>query len=166
MTVSFKFYQSLTITVFVFIVLMVSPACNHRSGLSINDLAWLEGNWTEADGGNFCESWTLDNDNVLRGFGFSVEGSDTLMSEQLKIYTRGSQLYYQALVAGQNGEKPVDFRLSSPNADSLVFENPGHDFPKFIVYKKLSDREMAILVTEGFQSGDRSFTLKMFKDPL
>jgi hypothetical protein len=163
MKASFHFRPRIIAFVFLFISLLVSFSCKRPPGLTISDFAWLEGNWKEAGNGYFSESWVLENDNALHGIGVSVEGSDTLMSERLKIFKRGSQVYYQALVAGQNNDKPVEFVLSSVTADSLVFENPGHDFPKLIVYRKLSDQEMTVLVADGFESDAKGFTLHMFK---
>ena len=59
------------------------------------------------------------------------------------------------MVPNQNAGKAIDFVLNQIDENTYSFENPNHDFPKKIIYKKVSDSELFVVVqgkdvTEAF----------------
>lgn len=97
--------------------------------------ALLAGSWVaEREGGERVEEhWTSSAGGALLGVGRSVKDGRTTFFELLRIEARDGALVY---VAQPRGEKATEFRRV-PRADgSLVFENPKHDWPKRISYKK------------------------------
>ena len=124
------------------------------------DLEWLEGRWLAHDAG-FRENWQKTNNSLLEGFGFTLEHGDTLFSENLRIFHSDTGTFYQALVREQNMGLPVYFKLVHHEPDSFVFSNPDHDFPRYIIYKKVSDDILHVFVRDGFGKESKGFSLEM-----
>jgi hypothetical protein len=129
----------------------------------IDKLHWLEGKWANGNETGFYESWEVAGKDRITGIGFTMEKTDTLIIEHLEIFTNDSGTFYKALVAGQNEDLPVFFELTYAQDDSLVFSNPRHDFPRFIVYKKIDDNTFRAHVRDGFGESSRGFELLMNK---
>ena len=104
---------------------------------AFNDLKLLEGSWSTTTGAEFNEVWSIANDSLLKGVGFSLENSDTLFAEQLKIYLSDDQVYYAAMV-GSN-EDYVHFKLEEAGSRSWKFVNTNHDYPNIIQYTMVND---------------------------
>ncbi len=99
------------------------------------DFAWLTGVRRMAtERVMFEERWTEPADNVLFGVSRTLRGTRVVAFEFLRIQARGDTLFY---IAQPNGRPPTDFRLTRWDGTEAVFENPAHDFPKRILYRKL-----------------------------
>jgi hypothetical protein len=61
-------------------------------------------------------------------------------------------IYY---VAQPGGKPPVDFKWNGASSTEVVFENPQHDFPKRIVYRKNADGSVTARV-EGGTTGEKA----------
>ena len=48
-----------------------------------------------------------------------------------------------------SGQAPTTFAATSANADSVTFENPEHDFPQSITYRRRPDSLVASIQGEG-----------------
>mgnify|MGYP003382194306 CR=1 FL=1 len=97
----------------------------------------LIGDWQDtgaSDGTIFEEHWSRTNDSLLTGRGLVLSGRDTVFVEYLGIHRNGDRAFYSAMIPSQNDGASVDFKLTSANGDSLVFEEPEHDFPQRITY--------------------------------
>lgn len=107
------------------------------------DLAWLVGNWKDSTtwshlNKQIIERWYLE-DNVLYGTGLQVSDvTDTVLVESLNINTGEQPVNFVARVKEQNQGQGIAFALKSYGADSVRFENLGHDFPQIIIYKKIT----------------------------
>ena len=53
--------------------------------------------------------------------------------EQLRIFDRGGRTVYAAIPSGQ---APAEFETSVTSDTAVTFENPAHDFPQRIIYRK------------------------------
>lgn len=152
------------IAVFLSASFLVIPSCSdsaHRH--EIEKLHWLEGKWANGNETGFYESWEIESKNRIKGIGFTLEKTDTLIIEHLEIFTSDSGTFYKALVSEQNENLPVFFKLTYAQDDSLVFSNPRHDFPRFIVYKKIDNNTFRAHVRDGFGESSRGFELLMNK---
>lgn len=106
----------------------------------IEKLGWLAGKWERTSAVDFsCETWEKKNDSVFYGVGLTIEGKDTVAFETMTIEEKTGKLYYIPVVKDQNDGKPVEFALTSSNEHEWIFENPKHDFPTKIVYKKINN---------------------------
>jgi hypothetical protein len=97
----------------------------------------LLGEWIDAptpDSTIFHEKWERGSGSDLEGMGYVMLGRDTISIEHLRILHTDTGTFYSAAMPTQNEGRAVLFRLTSAS-DSLVFENPQHDFPTRIVYR-------------------------------
>ncbi|SEK42721.1 hypothetical protein SAMN04488505_101178 [Chitinophaga rupis] len=100
-------------------------------------LTWLTGTWNRTNlkpGRSGHERWVQTNTYELKGWGLTLRGADTAFVEKLTILVKDSNLYYVADVSGN--AQPVYFKCTAISTDGFVFENPAHDFPKRIEYKR------------------------------
>lgn len=117
---------------------------------------WLIGTWENQDPqGKMIEIWSKANDSIYIGESYYIKGKDTLHSEQIQLVQVGDKVQYIPTVKGQNNDQPVNFNLTSKTDKELVFENPKHDFPQKIVYKKITADSLVATIS-GTQQGKAS----------
>jgi hypothetical protein len=129
----------------------------------VENLAWLTGQWKSSEEAAFYEHWEFKNNSTLLGHGFTLENGDTIFSEQLQIFASDSGIYYSALPSANNRDLPVYFKHDHHAGDSLLFHNPAHDFPKYIIFTKTTAGSLKIIVRDGFEEGSKGFELAMNK---
>lgn len=138
----------------IFITLMFTDLIFAQSDFP----AFLNGTW-KMEGREVYEHWDKLNTETLKGFSYTIKEGRMEISEYLDIAQKNNETTYIATVIHQNGGKGIEFRLTE--SDSIfTFENPTHDFPQKIVYRKLSDSEISVQVSDGKQKG---FEYKMNK---
>jgi len=119
---------------------------------------FLQGTW-KVENKEQYEHWDKLNESSLKGFSYTLNNGQMSISEYLDISEINTEITYTATVLRQNQGEGIRFTLS--NTDStFTFENAHHDFPKNIIYQKLSDNELYVQVTDGMQKG---FAYKMQK---
>jgi len=112
----------------------------------IASLAWLRGRWCGAhDGGTFCETWRDGPGASLRGEGSFERGGAQVFGEALAIESRAGDVFY---VATPEGGPTTAFRLTRCTDTEAVFENPAHDFPTHITYRR-EGADGLVAVLEG-----------------
>ncbi|WP_231390087.1 DUF6265 family protein [Sphingobacterium pedocola] len=110
---------------------------------------FLEGTWKRKDR-NHYEHWDKLNPRTLKGFSYLFKNGIIVVTEYTTIYHKGKEVVYSAAVKGQNAGKTINFKQTLSDT-ALVFENLAHDFPKKIVYKKLTDSEISVQISDGEQ---------------
>lgn len=119
---------------------------------NLRQMEWLLGSWNRANtkpGRTASEMWVKVSDTQWNGRGINLKGSDTTFVEVLKIVIENDKLFYVADVP--ENKKLVYFEMTSVTPDGFVCENPKHDFPKKIVYKREGAK-----VTATISGGDKS----------
>lgn len=119
---------------------------------------FLQGTW-KMENKEIYEHWDKLNNNSLKGFSYKIKDGKMSVSEYLEISVKENEVVYSATVLNQNEGKSIKFKLTNSEVN-FTFENPEHDFPKKIVYQKLSDTEIFVQVSDGEQKG---FSYKMEK---
>lgn len=105
----------------------------------LNKAEWVVGAWQQTTAkGYTVEVWTKLSDTDLAGVSYMVHGEDTLTAETIRLVQRDTALYYIPMVKDQNDGKAIPFRLASITDKEMVFENPTHDFPQKITYKRIT----------------------------
>lgn len=91
---------------------------------------WLEGSWrAERDTGATEEVWARAGDHLI-GFNWSIDGEGHVTHhELLRVDADG-------YVAAPRGQAVTRFAASEATASGLRFENPTHDFPKWLTYER------------------------------
>ncbi len=118
----------------------------------------LVGEWVDRGSPKFTcfERWTPEGDSVLKGFGYVMAKGDTVFIEDLRLEEVNGQVVYSARIESQNNGQWVPFTAQGTGDDSLVFENPGHDFPQCITYVKDSTGAWDVAVTGNENGTDRA----------
>ncbi len=116
-------------------LLLFTAAALASAQNDITQLSWLAGCWEmrPSPGLSIEEQWTKPAGNTLLGMGRTIKGGKTVFSEFLRISFVNGRLVYTARI-GTNGV--TEFPLLRMTAEEIVFENPAHDFPQRILYRK------------------------------
>ena len=124
---------------------------------TLSDLRWLLGEWSaEGDNTTFHESWTESTTQTFEGAGIERSKTDSAVkgSEALRLVEMAGGVFYVSKVT--HNELPVAFRLTGCDGGAYVFENPAHDFPRRLEYRRDGADRLVVRVSDG---GDKGFTL-------
>lgn len=102
------------------------------------ELAWMAGDWLAKTPESWTEErWSSPRGGVMLGTSLSGKGGAANGYEFLRL-ARGADgtLAYHA---SPGGAPAVAFRLVRSAANEAVFENPAHDFPQRIAYRRAGD---------------------------
>jgi len=101
---------------------------------AMDALTWLEGPWiAETDGTRVEEQWTAPAGGAMLGTSRTLRDGRMVAFEFLRIVARPGALVY---IAQPGGRPPTEFVLTSSAPGLAVFENPAHDFPKRLSYRR------------------------------
>ena len=116
----------------------------------IQRVAWLQGCWETASPERTVEEhWMAPRGGSMLGVGRTVRGSELVEYELVVIREKGAQLAYEAHPSGQPS---ATFVSGAVSGQAVVFENPGHDFPKRIGYERTGDDQLLAWIDGGAQS--------------
>lgn len=127
---------------------------------TLADISWISGDWQTEPGGRrqIEEHWTKVAGESMLGMSRTVAGEKTVEFEYLRIEQRADGIYY---VAHPKARCPgTDFKLTRASATEAVFENPQHDFPKRIIYRKGGDGALTASIDGGEGTKAMSFAFK------
>ncbi len=130
---------------------------------SINDLAWITGDWQSAAGGRAQveEHWTKPAGATMMGVSRTIVGEKTAEFEYLRIEQRADGIFY---AAHPKARCPgTDFKLTKLSDSEAVFENPQHDFPKRVIYRKTSEDGLTASIDGGEGTKSMAFPMKRMK---
>ena len=128
---------------------------------SLSDLSWITGDWQSPAGGSsqVDEHWTKPAGASMLGMSRTIAGEKTAEYEYLRIEQRADGIYY---VAHPKARCPgTDFKLTRVTATEAVFENPEHDFPKRIIYRKTGDDSLTASIDGG--EGTKAMAFPMIR---
>ncbi len=144
---------------YLVILALIVASCQskkeHKS-YEVEKASWLLGQWADtSEQGVLEETWTKSNDSVYRGSAFFFKGKDTLFREQVDLKEVDGILQYIVTVPDQNDGSAVAFALTSQTDSLLVFENPKHDYPRVIRYRRIT-QDSIVATISGTQQGKAS----------
>jgi len=118
----------------------------------MDDLTWLSGHWaTDRDGWLTEEYWSGPRGAIMIGYSRSVQRDRVAQWEFLRIEpgSDGVPVYW----ASPTGRPAVPFRLVASDPSSATFENPAHDYPQRIRYRREGD---SLVATISLLDGSRA----------
>lgn len=130
--------------------------------VSLAQMDWVVGDWrSEVETTLFTEHWRRMDDGSLHGEAESrsTETGEVFISEKLRLEERSGRLTYVADVSTNDQE--ILFPLVGCDGDSVIFENPEHDFPKRIRYLRNGPDEISAHITD---LEDKGFKLHFTRD--
>jgi hypothetical protein len=130
-----------------------------KTAATISQMSWLSGVWIGASGSD--ERWTPAAGGSMFAIGRTMRNGVMGEFEFLCITELSGSLVYQAM---PNGRSPAtDFALTHIDGNSVLFENPAHDFPKAIRYTLKPDGMLEAVVSSGPKERGVTFTFKREK---
>lgn len=125
----------------------VSSILPASAGVAADPLDWLQGDWCGGTGEERIEEHWLPAHGGLRlGVARTLEGARTSSFEFLRIETAEGVATY---IAQPGGAPPTSFGRTAGGANWVRFENPEHDFPKRVEYRRSGDALHAEIAGPG-----------------
>jgi hypothetical protein len=112
----------------------------------LNQLSWLSGRWRgDRKGAAIEETWSAPLGRTMIGSFRAVEGGTAKFFELLTITDEGGVMmrirhFDPGLVAWEEKDAPLAYRLLSSQANEAAFENVGSDPVRVIRYRRSGDR--------------------------
>ena len=135
---------------------VISCVCAHAAvaqqrSARVGQLSWIAGCWRQSGGGSrvIDEQWMSHRGGTMLGMSRTVRGDSLLEFEHLQILERSGRLVYHAEPSGQ---PPADFVASAVSDTLVIFENPEHDFPQRIIYRRRGTDSLVARI-EGTRNG-------------
>jgi hypothetical protein len=141
----------------------VSNSATRSTVSGLHELFWITGDWQTEPGGKaqIDEHWTKPSGASMIGMSRTVVGEKTAEFEYLRIEQRADGIFY---VAHPQGRCPgTDFKLTRSSATEAVFENPTHDFPKRIIYRKTGEDGLTASIDAGEGTKAMAFPMRRIK---
>jgi hypothetical protein len=127
-----------------------SSAAAAQDAPTIAQVGWMAGCWEQAAGGRVIEEqWMRPRAGLMLGMSRTVVGDSLREYEQVALSQRGTQLVYAATPARQT---PAEFTSTAVSDSAVTFENPAHDFPQRIIYRRRG-ADSLIARVEGMRGG-------------
>lgn len=120
----------------------------------LNAARWLTGCWELAGtrGRKTVERWEAPRGGMMLGAAYAVTPAIVRENEQLRLYSIGDTLVYEAHPGNQ---ARTLFRATRVTPNELVFENRANDFPQRITYRRVGRDSLAASI-EGDRAGRRA----------
>lgn len=136
----------------IIVIILSTPALAQKA----DALKWVVGTWKiSTANGAIVEQWKQLNDSTLVGKSMFVKSpADSVLQETLELSFRKGNWHYISTVAGQNNNLPVAFTLIFIGRSEFISQNPNHDFPQRIAYRRVKNQLFASI--EGSQKGKYS----------
>lgn len=117
----------------------------------VERLNWIAGCWVSDDGKERIEEvWLKPAGESMMGMSRTIAGGKTVFTEYVQIREHNGALAY--VVSLGLSAKPVAFKLTKASDNEAVFENPQHDFPQRIIYRRESPDALFARI-EGTEKG-------------
>ena len=104
----------------------------------IEELSWLAGCWrSEGDNPQITEQWMKPGGKTMLGMSRTIADGKTREFEFSRIVQEeNGEIFFVANPSGQNEAR---FKLTIVSSQEARFENPAHDFPQRIIYRREDD---------------------------
>ena len=138
---------------FVAVILL---AAGKYANAQADALKWIVGSWKINNGATqVVEEWQQSNDSTFTGKSYFVKNNrDTIPQETIELAYRNGSWSYIPTVNNQNNGQPVLFKLIFLKGTEFICENPKHDFPQRIAYRRIGNQLFASI--EGKRNGKHS----------
>ena len=110
-------------------------------------VAWLTGCW-EASRPNATieEHWLAPRGGVMLEVGRTVRNDSLAEYEMVVLRARGGRLVYESHPSGQPS---AEFTSTAASDSEVVFENPAHDFPRRVGYRRAGADSLVAWIDGG-----------------
>lgn len=128
-------------------LLLAAAACAGAAEPETGGLGWMSGHWCGGNGeSRIDETWLPEHAGRLYGLSRTTRGARGDEFEYLRIDRIDGVATY---LAQPGGRAATAFPRTAGGAQWVRFENPAHDFPKRIEYRRDGDRLHAEIAGPG-----------------
>ena len=132
------------------LVLGLASTSEAQSSREVATLRWMSGCWELRAGARVThEQWMMPLASQMMGMSRTVARDTVREFESLRIELRNGVPTYVALPSGQ---KEALFASTVVSDSAVVFENPAHDFPQRIRYRRIGNDSLVARI-EGTSNG-------------
>jgi hypothetical protein len=137
-----------------------APAPSGAETPPLADLAFMAGCWRgpSGDGTTIEEYYTAPAENLMLGVSRYTKGGRVTDYEFSTIAREGTEI---VLTPRPSGQEPAPFRLTRLDSNGAVWENPTHDFPTLIAYRRASGDSLIARIEGPGREGKRSIEWRM-----
>lgn len=137
-----------------------TPAPSHATPPTLADLAFMAGCWRgpSGDGTTIEEYYTSPSDNLMLGVSRYTKGARVTSYEFSTIAREGTEI---VLTPRPSGQDAASFRLTKLDSAGAVWENPSHDFPTLIAYRRGPGDSLIARIEGPGRDGKRSIEWRM-----
>lgn len=119
----------------------------------VNQLTWITGCWSMQQGAlTIEERWTPPVGGQMMAVSRTIRAGKVVAREFIVIDTEPAGIFYSPRIG--TPDAAVRFKLTTQSDTEVVFENPTHDFPQRILYRKTADGLTARI--DGTNKGKQS----------
>jgi hypothetical protein len=128
-----------------------SPSAGLAQGApTVAQVGWIAACWEQKAGARLIEEqWMRPRGGLMLGVSRTVVGDSLREYEQVALFERGGHLVYAATPARQ---APAEFVSIAVSDSAVTFENPAHDFPQRVIYRRRGADSLLARV-EGMHGG-------------
>lgn len=120
---------------FALLVAVAALAQDTPAPAQVTQLDWMAGCWEGQMGkARVEEQWMKPAGGSMLGMARTIVDGKTVMTESHQIAGHDAELVLTVILRFSG--KPTAFKMIRLTADEVVFENPQHDFPQRILYRK------------------------------
>jgi hypothetical protein len=132
------------------LVLHSSEAARAQDAPRTAQVGWMAGCWQQSAGARLIEEqWMRPRAGLMLGASRTVVGDSLREYEQVALFERSEHLVYAATPARQ---EPAEFTSTAVSDSAVTFENPAHDFPQRVIYRRRGADSLVARV-EGMRGG-------------
>jgi hypothetical protein len=125
-------------------------AAGAQDAPTVEQVGWMAGCWEQSAGARLIEEqWMRPRAGLMLGMSRTVVGDSLREYEQVALFQRGGHLIYAASPARQ---APAEFTSIAVSDSAVTFENPTHDFPQRVIYRRRGADSLLARV-EGTRGG-------------
>ena len=145
--------KTLIKSVLLIITIVTIVSCNsttkktdNNSEKQVENFDWLLGNWErlyEEPGKETFENWKKISQNEYSGIGFTVQGSDTIKQEKIRIAKQSGKWILTVKVPEET--ESITFPITELKYNEFTCTNDSLDFPKQIRYWKNGEKINALV---------------------
>lgn len=117
------------------VILSIAASAGETDAPDVARLTWMSGCWVAQIGPlTIEEQWNKPAGGQMMGLGRTIRQGKVVFSEFLRIDQKADGIHYTPRFGA--GTQTVSFKLSRQTESEVIFENPEHDFPQRILYRK------------------------------
>jgi hypothetical protein len=148
------------------ITVAVSAPPSPRQSTPLNGLGFMTGCWRGQFGGGAAGPGTIEEyystptSNMIIGVTRFMRGGRTVDFEFTRIMASDSDV---TLMPQPRGRPPTSFRMTASDSSSALWENPQHDFPQKISYRRIAGDSIIAAIEGPGQNGTQRMEWRMGK---